>query len=54
MVSIRTMILRIAIATALAAGAALAGAAAVHHAETASHGAISTFVRPSGIVYCCD
>jgi len=53
MASFRTVILRISIATVLAAGAALAGAAAVEHAETASHGAITTIVRSSGIVDCC-
>jgi hypothetical protein len=54
MASIRTMIIRIVITTALAAGAALAGAAAVQHAETASHGAISTLVRPAGLTHCCE
>jgi hypothetical protein len=54
MTSIRTMSIRIAIATALAAATALAGAAAAHHAETASHGAISTLVRPAGLVPCCE
>ena len=54
MTSIRTTSIRIAIATALAAGAALAGAAAAHHAESTSQGgAVTAVVRPAGIVDCC-
>lgn len=54
MASIRTATIRIVIAAVLAAGAALAGAAAVHHAESAGHEAITTLVRPSGLVDCCE
>jgi hypothetical protein len=54
MTSIRTRSIRIAIATALAAGVALAGAAAAHHAESTGNGAsVTTVVRPQGIVDCC-
>jgi hypothetical protein len=54
MSSIRTMSIRIAIATALAAGVALAGAEAAHHAESTSQGgAVTNVVRPAGIVDCC-
>jgi hypothetical protein len=54
MASIRTRSIRIAIAAALAATAALAGATAAHRAESTSHaGVVTTVVRPDGIVDCC-
>jgi len=54
MASIRTRSIRIAIAAALAATAALAGAAAAHHVESTSRaGAVTTVLRPDGIVDCC-
>lgn len=55
MTSIRSTSIRIAIATALAAGAALSGVTAAHYADGTRHGgAVTTVVRQAEIIDCCE